>query len=241
MSTLPFRDAIGTDGNHSPIQSGLMDALVSRLNDFVPLRLDKDGCFTSWHPGVAKLLGYSADEFVGLSSTLLLPDGERALGKVERELREAEESGSHFGSGQLVTKTGGSVSVESLTLALQNADGSIAGFSKILRDLTKFKEAVDSTRALAGAIEQSNVLIRRLDGTIEHWTTGCTRLFGWSSEEARGQLAHELLKTTFPKSTEEIRRELLETGTWQGELHQTRKDGTRSMSRRNGCSFPTMP
>ena len=226
MSSLPFRNAIGNDGSHLPIQSGLMDALVSRLNDFVPLRLDNEGRFTSWHPGVAKLLGYRADEFIGHSSTLLLPEREHAYAKIERELREAEKNGSHFSAAELVTKTGDSISVESLTVALHNADGTLAGFSKILRDLTKFQEAVNSTRALAGAIEQSNVLIRRLDGTIEHWTSGCTRLFGWSSEEARGQLAHELLKTAFPKPVDDIQTELLETGTWQGELHQIRKDGS---------------
>jgi PAS domain S-box-containing protein len=85
---------------------------------------------------------------------------------------------------------------------------------------------VDSTSALAGAIEQSNILIRRLDGAIEHWTSGCTRLYGWTSAEARGRLAHELLKTKFPISRSEAQRELLSTGTWQGELHQTRKDGS---------------
>ncbi len=147
-------------------------------------------------------------------------------GLIEKELREAAENGSYIGNGCLIAKNGAGVPVECLTLALHNADGTLAGFNKILRDVSKLKEAVNSTRALAGAIEQSNVLIRRLDGTIEHWTTGCTRLYGWTAAEARGRVAHELLKTKLPRPMEEIQRDLLNTGTWQGELHQTRKDGS---------------
>ena len=78
---------------------------------------------------------------------------------------------------------------------------------------------------LAEALEQSNVFIRRWDGVVEHWTQGCERLYGWTAEEAVGQVARDLLKTEFPKPYVEIQRQLLEAQTWQGELRQTRKDG----------------
>ena len=47
-------------------------------------------------------------------------------------------------------------------------------------------------------LELATVFVRDLDGTIRFWSTGCTRLYGWSAEEAVGQSAHLLLRTEFP-------------------------------------------
>ena len=51
--------------------------------------------------------------------------------------------------------------------------------------------------SLAEALNRSNILIRRFDGTIEYWTRGCERLYGWTEEEALGRKSHDLLKTKF--------------------------------------------
>jgi PAS domain S-box-containing protein len=84
----------------------------------------------------------------------------------------------------------------------------------------------DSSLALAEALEQSNVFICSWDKRIEHWTTGCERLYGWSAREAVGQIAPVLLKTEFPRPLDEIRRDLMISRTWHGELKQVRKDGS---------------
>ena len=78
---------------------------------------------------------------------------------------------------------------------------------------------------LAEGLERSNILIRRLDGTIEYWTKGCERLFGWSAAEAIGQKAHELLQSKFPAPLDEIHRMMGTSGSWQGDLMQRHKDG----------------
>jgi PAS domain S-box-containing protein len=78
---------------------------------------------------------------------------------------------------------------------------------------------------LAEAVDRSNISIRRLDGTVEYWTSGCERTFGWTAAEALGRKSDEILKTTFPLSPDHIREELLSKGSWQGELTQVHKDG----------------
>jgi signal transduction histidine kinase/CheY-like chemotaxis protein len=50
-------------------------------------------------------------------------------------------------------------------------------------------------------------------------------MYGYTSEQACGMASHELLKTVFPKPFEEIRQELVQRGSWQGDLIHTRKDG----------------
>jgi PAS domain S-box-containing protein len=116
--------------------------------------------------------------------------------------------------------------VDDITMPLRDLDGRLAGFGKILRNVSALKEAEDSSRALAGALEQSNVVIQCWDGRIEHWTEGCGRLYGWAEPEALGQIASDLLKTVFPIPLSEIQRQLMAEGTWQGELRQVRKDGS---------------
>ena len=79
--------------------------------------------------------------------------------------------------------------------------------------------------SLYEALNRSNILIRCLDGTIEHWTSGCERLYGWTEAEAMGRKSHDLLKTKFSQPLERIQAELLAHGIWQGDLTQQHKDG----------------
>ena len=68
--------------------------------------------------------------------------------------------------------------------------------------------------------------MRALDGTVEFWSAGCTRLYGFAAEEALGHLSHDLLRTEFPEPLERIHELLLSAGRWHGELRHTRADGS---------------
>lgn len=70
-------------------------------------------------------------------------------------------------------------------------------------------------------------MVRSLDGTIAHWSTGMRRLYGYASEDAIGRKSHELLRTEFPRPKEEIYKELLQNGIWNGDVINYRKDGAR--------------
>src|SRR5881398_3292592 len=85
----------------------------------------------------------------------------------------------------------------------------------------------EDLRALTSALGESNVIVRRWDGTIEHWTAGCERLYGWSSKQAVGRNCVGLLKSRLPIPLEEVERELLRTGQWVGEVEQERHDRSR--------------
>jgi formate hydrogenlyase transcriptional activator len=66
-----------------------------------------------------------------------------------------------------------------------------------------------------------------MNGVIQYWNRGAEELYGWSAEEAVGEVAHELLKTVFPAPLEQIEAELLDDDRWAGELSKTRKNGTQ--------------
>src|SRR3569833_1285574 len=69
------------------------------------------------------------------------------------------------------------------------------------------------------------IVVRRQDGCIEFWNRGAERLYGYSAIEAAGRISHELLKTRFPRSLDEIERQLQKEGVWVGELEQQARDG----------------
>jgi two-component system, chemotaxis family, CheB/CheR fusion protein len=63
------------------------------------------------------------------------------------------------------------------------------------------------------------------DGIVE-WNRGSVELYGFSREEALGKQKPSFLQTRVPGSSfDELRRTLLETGVWNGELQQRTKDG----------------
>ena len=80
--------------------------------------------------------------------------------------------------------------------------------------------------SLAKILDLANVIIHDVDGRISYWTTGCERLYGWSREEALGQVVHELLKTEYPLPRSKIVAKLRKEGSWQGEIEHQKKDGS---------------
>jgi PAS domain S-box-containing protein len=81
----------------------------------------------------------------------------------------------------------------------------------------------------AGLLELARdaIMVRDLDGKIQFWNGGAEKLYGWSKELAEGAMKHELLQTEFPKALQEIQRELIETGCWEGDLRHTKRDGNK--------------
>ena len=157
-----------------PTQSGndLLGLLVERLSEFVIVLLDTAGRFTSWHPGVETQFGYTQDEFIGQNLEWLLPPAERCQGSGPRELERAAETGRASDTRWLAKKSGQQMLAEGVTIGLRNKEDQLAGFGKVLRDVTERKNAEDSLRVLTGAMDQSTVQVRGWDGKINHWTEG---------------------------------------------------------------------
>ena len=99
-------------------------------------------------------------------------------------------------------------------------------FVAVFDVITARKLAEEKIREQAEMLNLAHdaITIRDLDGRITYWNHGAERIYGWSSAEAVGQNAGELLKFDSYKMTE-ARRRLLENGFWNGELTAHAKDG----------------
>ncbi|MGO4407777.1 nitrogen regulation protein NR(II) [Bosea sp. RAF48] len=73
------------------------------------------------------------------------------------------------------------------------------------------------------------IFVRNSEGLITFWNRAAEDVYGWSSAEAIGRSADELLATQYPEHRHVIERGLLSTGRWEGELVQFGKSGERLM------------
>lgn len=69
------------------------------------------------------------------------------------------------------------------------------------------------------------IFARNRGGVITFWNKTAEQAYGWSADEALGQLADKLLQTTYPDRREAIETDLLDTGRWEGRVQQRTKDG----------------
>ena len=94
------------------------------------------------------------------------------------------------------------------------------------RDQLAAEVAVRTEQASLLDLTHDSIFVRDMNDIITYWNHGAEELFGWNAEQALGRSAHDLLRTVFPTSLDDVHAELLRTGHWEGELGKTRADGT---------------
>ena len=95
------------------------------------------------------------------------------------------------------------------------------------QDITERKNIEQRLRDQMELIDLASdaIIIRQFaTDTITYWNKGAEDMYGWPSEEALGKSTHVLLATRFPTPIAQIRNQLLEHGSWEGELYHTRRD-----------------
>jgi PAS domain S-box-containing protein len=87
------------------------------------------------------------------------------------------------------------------------------------------KELSEKARLLD--LSHDAIIVRDMEGQILYWNHGAEELYGWSSDEARGQVFNVLLKTEYAIPVEQMTDALLQFDRWTGELIHTRRNGQR--------------
>ena len=119
-------------------------AIVESSDDAI-ISKNLNGVITSWNKGAERLFGYTAQEAVGKSVTLLIPperfDEEPAI--IERIRRG--ESIDHYETVRR-RKDGTLIDVSLTVSPIVDNRGQVVGASKIARDITERKQAEESLR-----------------------------------------------------------------------------------------------
>jgi two-component system, LuxR family, sensor kinase FixL len=130
-------------------------AAIVRASDDSILSLTTEGIITSWNDAAERMYGYSAEETIGQSITMLsLEDGRKVMEEVLDKLREGH-SIDHFETPRL-RKDGGMIHVSVSYSPLRDEHGVVTGISGIARDITRERQAAEEQKHLMHELERAN-------------------------------------------------------------------------------------
>jgi PAS domain S-box-containing protein len=224
--------------------------LMNSIQDYAIIRLDTDGNITSWNKGAENIKGYIAAEVIGRNFSIFYSAEDIENEVPQANLNLARVKGSCATSGLRVRKDGSLFWADMVITALYTDDGSLRGFVKITRDITKQKELDDELRRLQLQAEQA--ITERLDltlkentdykhaldesaivaitdqkGVIIHVNDNFCKISKYSREELIGR-DHRVINSSYHEKA--FIRELWHTiaggKIWKGELKNKAKDGS---------------
>jgi PAS domain S-box-containing protein len=204
-----------------------LQALVTSLDDIV-FQADAHGTYVNV---------WAADE------SLLFRPREQLIGRRFDEIFGKETSQPFFEVLARVLESGTPETLEySIQLAdgqhwfaarynpIQSKDGAQKTVSILVRDISGRKSLELEQQKQWQMINGANdaIIIRDHDtDVITYWNEGAEKMYGWKRQDVIGKYIHEFLHTQFPYPFEDLKRNFLHNGKWEGELIHIRNDGVQ--------------
>src|SRR5579863_2006443 len=209
MTLTPLRDAAGAIGVTRDVsaqmlrerQHEFMSRLVGETDTVAVVGTDRDGVITIFNRGAEELLGYSADELVGVRNGMILLDPE----EIERRAQayggssafaQARSGGREDGVWTYIRRDGSKVQVMLTIRAIFNQFEEIDGFISFGRDVSTLRQVelarVHAEERFRIAFEHAPIglAIASLEGpTAGHWTQtnpALARMLGWQPGDLDG-------------------------------------------------------
>jgi PAS domain S-box-containing protein len=133
-----------------PAAASWLAAIVESSDDAIVSKT-LDGIITSWNPAAQRLFGYTAEEAIGRSISILAPsDRENEMPANLERIRRGEKVDRYE---TVRRRRDGSLVEVSLTVSpIRDETGRIVGASKIARDITARKQAEERQRLLTAEL-----------------------------------------------------------------------------------------
>ncbi len=140
--------------------------LVESVKDYAIFMLDAEGRIISWGPGAERTNGFTAEEVLGRDCSILFTPEDVARGLPRAEMRRASLLGRTEDEGWRVRKDGTKFWATVVTTAIRDQSGNIRSYSKVARDITARKQALEALLLEFSSVLISSVDIRQLLGAI---------------------------------------------------------------------------
>ncbi|MGZ4732414.1 MAG: PocR ligand-binding domain-containing protein [Terriglobales bacterium] len=127
-------------------------SMVEYSNDAI-IGKTTDGIITSWNPGAEAIYGYPAQEMIGQSISILIPQNRRTeFAAILEKIRQGQRI-SHYET-EWLRKNRQTVFVSLSVSPVKDKTGKLVGVSTIARDVTERKRAEDKIRNLNQELEK---------------------------------------------------------------------------------------
>ena len=210
-----------------------LSAVVSATSDAI-ISFGLDGTIVSWNNGAQRLFGYSVDEAIGRSMSMLVGDGVQEQSRLMDQIA-AGRSVENFETVRR-RKNGSEVHVALTLSPIQDPAGRVLAGTAIARDITGTRAAAEALREseerlrliVENAVEYA-IFSTDLERRVTSWNPGAERLLGFSSEEMLGE-SGDLIFTPedrAAKAPEKESRTARREGRAADERFHQRKDGSR--------------
>lgn len=184
-----------------------------------------DGKTTFVNQRMADMLGYSKKDILGHTGLEFI-DSQQKVQVFENRKLLKDNKNVRFEC-KFIRKDGQTLWTQANTVPIFDGDGKHLGNIAMHTDITEHKLADEAVKRQAKLIDLSPdaIIVRQVDGLITFWSNGAQNLYGYSPEEAVGQISHKLLQTVFPAPLPLIEKEVETKGRWNGELIHLTKTG----------------
>ncbi len=215
----------------------MLAAIVDSSDDAI-ISKNLEGIIISWNRAAERIFGYTAQEAIGRPITILIPpDRLEEVPRLLARIRRGERI-EHFETIRR-RKDGQHIDVSLTVSPVKNARGKVIGASKIARDITEQKRAIERWRRSEERFRISlssigdAVMATDTRGHVTFMNSVAEKLTGWTLAEAKGlpletpfSISNELSSQTMESPVAQLLRE----GTVVGLANHTiltARDGTR--------------
>ena len=204
--------------------SRLLVSVIESSNDAIVTNTF-DGTITSWNPAAERMFGYSADEVLGKSISMMIPYDRAQEEEVFVDHLKRGERMEHFESIRL-HKDGSPRDVSFTVSPVIDAAGEVVGASKIVRDITAIKQSQTQLRNITNALNNTAmVAITDIHGSIIFANDKFCEISQYSRAELIGQ-NHRMISSGYHPRDFFVNmwKTIASDKIWQGEIKNRAKD-----------------
>ncbi|WP_104906864.1 PAS domain S-box protein [Nostoc sp. 'Lobaria pulmonaria (5183) cyanobiont'] len=175
--------------------------------------------------GLAMMEVESADILIGKPvDAVIVPEYKAAFADLHKNVCQGNKGTLEF---EIVGFKGTRRYIETHAVPLRNESDHTFIHLALTRDITQQKQAEQKIREQGLLLDVSTdaILVRNIHNQILFWNKGAERLYGWKAEEVVGKNVLQLLYKEISPQLEDAYLRVMNTGEWQGELHQLTKEG----------------
>lgn len=181
---------------------GTLETIIDGAKEYSIITFDTGGRVTSWNGGAMRLFGYEASEAIGVHFSRFFTRQSQTENVPAKELQHVLADQRLEAEGWRVRKDGSRFWANVISSPIHGRDGSVTGFSKVIRDLTERRRLEQRFRT---TIDSAPVAIVMADqgGRIVLANKQAGKLFGYDCDE----LLERSVEILLPESGRPLRNE----------------------------------